>query len=95
MSHYITRYYTLLPVITCYHMLLHVITLYYLLLHVITCYHMLSHVIVVDQEIFGHKCLLSARNEMMAAMFDGRFLEGNTETLISVCLYICYIYWMI
>ena len=72
------------------HLLSRVITCYYTLLHVITCYYMLSHVIVVDQEISGHKCLLSARNEMMAAMFDGRFLEGNTGTLISVCLYICY-----
>ncbi|XP_067940583.1 rho-related protein racA-like [Watersipora subatra] len=37
-----------------------------------------------DKEVFAHKCLLSARNKIMAAMFDGRFLEGNTTHVTTI-----------
>jgi len=39
---------------------------------------------LLDGEIFAHKCILSARNATMAAMFDGRFVEGTGDDLTAV-----------
>lgn len=36
---------------------------------------------LADKTVYGHKAILSARNETMAAMLDGRFLEKSTVSV--------------
>ena len=41
-----------------------------------------------DKKVYAHKCVLSTRCEVMAAMFGGHFVESK-KNITEVCQFVC------